>query len=216
MARCDTYHRSTCRRCTTSDAQAAPDCCRLTHPFIASITRRAGHDPVRPAHRPAGAGEVVPRGQGAGVARARHPSGVRCQRLTGRDRPPRAASQFIQVIHRSQPEAQQHPSQLITAGRPRLRARPRCPALPSPARRGPAQMFAHASPVRISMHRLSYSLIVRPTWPCFRCDCAALSYIRKAGRKPACRISWLRAVHDRADGRTHIASSFGRPRPCNR
>ena len=85
--------------------QAAPDCCRLTHPFIASITRRAGHDSVRPAHRPAGAGEVVPRGQGAGVIRAQHPSEVHCQRLTDRDRLPRAASQFIQVIHRPQPEA---------------------------------------------------------------------------------------------------------------
>jgi hypothetical protein len=95
--------------------QTAPDCCRLTHPFLGSITRRAGHDSVRPAHRPAGAGKVVARGQGAGVVRAQHPFGVHCQRLTDRDRLPRAVSQFIQVITLPQPEAQQHPGQLITA-----------------------------------------------------------------------------------------------------
>jgi hypothetical protein len=49
------------------------------------------------------------------VVRAQHPFEVHCQRLTGRDRLLRAASQFIQVIHRPQPEAQQHPGQLTTA-----------------------------------------------------------------------------------------------------
>jgi hypothetical protein len=50
-----------------------------------------------------------------GVVRARHPSAVRCRRLTGRDHLPRAASQFIQLTHRPQPQVQQHPGQLITA-----------------------------------------------------------------------------------------------------
>ena len=38
-----------------------------------------------------------------------HLFGVHCQRLTDRDRLPRAASHFIQVIHRPQPQAKQHP-----------------------------------------------------------------------------------------------------------
>ena len=40
--------------------QVALDCCRLIYAFLGSITRRAGRDSVRPAHRLAGAGEIVP------------------------------------------------------------------------------------------------------------------------------------------------------------
>ncbi len=39
------------------------------------------------------------------MIRAQHPSEVHCQRLTDRDRLPRALRQFIPVIHRPQPEA---------------------------------------------------------------------------------------------------------------
>ena len=34
--------------------QVALDCCRLTYAFLGSITRRAGRDSVRSAHRLAG------------------------------------------------------------------------------------------------------------------------------------------------------------------
>jgi hypothetical protein len=53
--------RTSGRRTHRSGRSGRParDSRRLTYPFIGSITRRAGHNPVRPAHRPAGAGEVV-------------------------------------------------------------------------------------------------------------------------------------------------------------
>ena len=84
--------------------QAIPDCCRLTRPFAGSITRRPGNDSVRPAYHPAGAGEMVPRGQGAGggpgpapvrcplpaAHRPRSPAG-RCQPVHPGNTPPAAA-----------------------------------------------------------------------------------------------------------------------------
>ena len=96
--------------------QAAPDCCRLTSIRSPEASRAAqGTIQSGPLTALRALARLSREARVPGVVRARHPSGVRCQRLTGRDRLPRAASQFIQVIHRPQPEAQQHPGQLITA-----------------------------------------------------------------------------------------------------
>jgi hypothetical protein len=106
--------------------QAAPGCCSLTCPFIGSITRRrARFGPSRPP--PAGGGEVVPARSGywgwsepstrSESAASGSPAAIAC----------RALSASSQVIHRPQPEAQQHPGQLITAlACGRGRAVPQC------------------------------------------------------------------------------------------
>ncbi len=126
--------------------QAAPDCCRLTHLYIPIRSPEASRaaqgtiqsGPLTALRAPA---RWSRQARVPGAVRARHPSGARCQRLTGRDRLPRC-----QPVHSGNtPSAAGGAAASWPAHhRPRLRARPRCPQMPLPARTGPAQMLAHA------------------------------------------------------------------------
>ena len=72
MARCNSYADLPTDAVPPAKTQAATDCCRLTHPFIGSITRRAGHDLVADGKNilqclglaNAAEGEIVPQAKG--------------------------------------------------------------------------------------------------------------------------------------------------------